>query len=151
MTDIPFDSRTARHELPLLFAGQAQKESFVNEALARIDALLHLAVEAVQAAPPDGPSDGQAWIIAPAPSGDWSERAGLIAARQGGQWLYFVPREGMRAFDRGSLRELVFRNGWIAAERPDEAIGGTTVDSEARQAIARVITELQRVGIFSSN
>ena len=36
---VDFDTATARHGFPMLVAGQAQKEFFVNEALARIDAL----------------------------------------------------------------------------------------------------------------
>ena len=36
MSDPIFDSRTLRHDLPYLFPGQAQKEGYVNEALAHM-------------------------------------------------------------------------------------------------------------------
>ena len=68
MSDPLYDSRTARFDLPLLFAGQAQKEGTVNEVAARIDALLHGAIEGELAAPPISPSDGQAWLVSAAPS-----------------------------------------------------------------------------------
>lgn len=149
MTDISFDSRTAGHDLPLLFTGQAQKETFVNEALARIDSLLHLVVDAVLPAPPAAPADGAAWIVSAPATGEWSGREGQIAARQAGNWLYFVPRAGMRAFDRGRVQELLFRDQWIAPVRPAAPDGGSTIDSQARAAIANLVGELTRVGIFS--
>ncbi len=38
---VQFEGATPRFALPLLFAGQAQKEFFVNEALLRADMVLH--------------------------------------------------------------------------------------------------------------
>ncbi len=58
---IVFETATAKFELPLLFAGQAQKEFFVNEALSRADLLLHCAIEGETAAPPPAPQAGQVW------------------------------------------------------------------------------------------
>ena len=59
---VDFDTATARHGFPMLVAGQAQKEFFVNEALARIDALLHPAFETVANTPPAVPAAGE-WIL----------------------------------------------------------------------------------------
>src|SRR4051794_1231339 len=115
MSDPLFVSRTARFDLPLLFAGQTQKEGFVNETSARIDALLHGAIEGEQAAPPTSPSDGQAWLVAPGASGDWSGQSGKIAARQGGNWLFAVPRDGMKLLNRTSGQEIRYAGTWKAA------------------------------------
>lgn len=83
-----FDSRTARFDFPLLFAGQAQKESYVNELAARIDSLIHASVEGELALPPTLPIDGQCWLVGPSASGAWAGKSGLIAARQAGNWLF---------------------------------------------------------------
>lgn len=151
MPDSLFDNRTTRFELPLLFAGQAQKELFVNELAARLDALLHGAVEAELAAPPASPSDGQTWLIASGASGEWSGKTGQIAARQAGNWLYFVPRDGLRLLNRATGHDLRYKGSWQAASRPAAPSGGTTIDGEARAAINALISSLTTAGIIPAS
>jgi len=146
-----FDSRTPRLDLPLLFAGQSQKEGYVNEITARLDALLHCTVEAEQAAPPVAPEDGKSWLIAAGASGDWSGKVGQIAMRQAGNWLFAQPRDGMRLFNRAASQEVLFNAGWQVASRPALPVGGTIVDSEARTAIAAIIVSLTTAGIIPAS
>jgi len=146
-----FDSRTPRFDLPLLFAGQSQKEGYVNEITARLDALLHCAVEAEQTAPPTAPVDGQCWLIATSASGEWNGKSGQIAMRQAGNWLYAQPRDGMRLFNRASDQDMLFNAGWQAASRPATPSGGTTIDAEARTAIAAIMASLTTAGIIPAN
>lgn len=148
MPDPLFDSRTARFALPLLFAGQAQKEGYVNEIAARIDALLHGAIEAEQSTPPVNPIDGQCWLVAAGASGDWLGQSGRIAARQAGNWLFFDPRDGMKVLNRATGQEFRFSSGWKAATRPAAPSGGTTVDAEARAAITALLASLTTAGII---
>ena len=151
MPDPIFDTTTARFELPLLFAGQAQKEGYVNEMAARIDALLHLAVEAELGIPPASPNDGQAWLIAAGASGGWSGKAGQVAARQAGNWLYFSPRHGMRLLNRGTGQFIQFTGTWTAPSRPATPSGGSVVDVEARAAIAALLSSLTNAGIVPAS
>jgi hypothetical protein len=131
-----------------MLAGQSQKEGYVNEITARLDALLHCAAEAEQAAPPVAPEDGKSWLIAAGASGDWSGRSGQIAMRQSGNWLYALPRDGMRVFNRSTDQDMLYNAGWQAASRPAAPSGGTTVDTEARTAIAAIIASLTTAGII---
>lgn len=147
MPDPLFDSRTPRFDMPLLFAGQAQKEGYVNEATARIDALLHGAIEAETATPPVAPGDGLCWLVGSSPTGDWSGQAGKIAARQAGNWLFFTPRDGMKLLNRATGQDIRYKTGWQVAARPVAPTGGTTIDSEARSAIAAILASLTTAGI----
>ena len=145
---ISFDSSSARFELPFLFAGQSQKEGFVNECAARTDALLHCAIEGEAAAPPATPVDGTSWLVGPAPSGAWIGQTGKIAARQSGNWLFFVPRDGMRVLNRASGQEIRYHGSWKIATRPALPTGGTTIDAEARAAISALIASLTTAGVI---
>lgn len=161
---------TTHFALPLLAAGQAQKELFHNEALVRIDALLHPVVEALGTrTPPADPAPGQSWVVGPAPTGEWIGAAGQIALWCEGGWRFIVPREGLaitlregglRAVWRGGEWEIgilaasqvvVGGNRVIASRQPAIAdpAGGTTADDEARAAIARVLAALRAHGLIA--
>ncbi len=148
MSDPLFDSRTARHDFPLLFAGQAQKEGFVNEALTRVDALLHGAVEAELAAPPAAPAEGQCWLVGQRASGAWNSHAGKIAAYAGGNWLFFAPRDGMHVLNRATGQYIRFMAGWKAPGRPGAPTGGTTIDNEARKSLLALFQSLTEAGVL---
>jgi len=152
MTDlISLDSASPRFALPLLFAGQAQKEVFVNEALSMIDGLLHCAVEEIVAVPPLVPDEGSAWLIAEDSTGDWADRGGQIALRQTSQWLFAAPRDGMRVLNKETGQDLRRTNGaWVAATAPAPLTGGAVVDTEARAMLAALVASLRQAGIFAT-
>ena len=152
MTDpISFPSATPRFALPLLFAGQSQKEFYVNEAHALTDALLHAACESEAADPPATPAEGEAWLVATGANCDWAGQDGKLAARQAGNWLFATPTEGMRLFDRSTGQMLLYRGGWQRPATPSAPSGGAVVDTEARAAIAELMTALSAAGLFPSS
>jgi len=149
MTDpFLFESTSPRFGLPLLHAGQAQKEVFVNEAHALADALLHGAIEGESAAPPATPADGECWLVAGGASGAWAGHDGAIACRQGGNWLFVAPRDGLRLLDRSTGQDMRFFASWQIPSPATEPTGGSTVDSEARATLSALLGALRTAGIF---
>lgn len=136
---VDFTATSPRHAFPFLVAGQAQKEFLVNEALARIDALLHPVVDGELAEPPTGAQPGQCWLVADGAAGDWAGREGAIASWDGYQWTYCAPHPGMVVYDASAGQRIVFGTTWQRAARPEDPVGGTVVDVEARAAIAALI------------
>ena len=135
MTDpLIFTDRSPLTGLPYLFAGQAQKEPTVNEALARIDALLSRSVEGESGSPPPDPADGECWIVGTSANGPWD---GLFAP----------PQPGWQVYDRAAGLRRTWMDGWRAPTLPDEPAGGTTIDVEARAAIAALIEELRSAAV----
>ncbi|MBX9896635.1 MAG: DUF2793 domain-containing protein [Qipengyuania sp.] len=145
-------ARTPRHGLPYLFPGQAQKEAFVNEALARLDALVQPVVLDERATPPAAPSPGDSYLLAQGASGTWSGHDRDIAVWAENQWLYLPPREGARVYDlaSGSLALFTTADGWRRIDAPALPTGGATQDIEARGALAAIVAALRAAGVFSA-
>lgn len=161
-------NETSRFALPFILPGQAQKELFHNEALARLDIALHPAVEgAPLAVPPLAPSPGQAWIIAAGASGDWSGKDGAIASWTEGGWRFLLPTSGMSVwnkdmglllhFDAGTwsgdvaATKIVIEGQQVLGPRQPAVpspSGGTTIDAEARAAIAAIAAALMSHGLI---
>lgn len=164
-------NQSDRLKLPLLAAAQAQKEVTHNEALALADIAVQAVVQAVApAGVPGAPTLGQCWIVGAAPSGVWAGRAGAIAAWTSGGWRFVEPFEGMEAWsiaDNTSVRRTAA--AWtvgaatavtlsisglqvVGARRPRilGPTGGTTLDVQARAAIATVIASLEAHGLLSA-
>ncbi|GGB88667.1 hypothetical protein GCM10011494_03700 [Novosphingobium endophyticum] len=82
--------------------------------------------------------------------GAWAGRDLSLACRQGGNWLFVEPRDGLRILDRSTGQEQVLFGSWRKASLPTEPLGGSTVDGEARLAINELITALQALGLLPS-
>lgn len=145
---VTFENATPRFALPYLYAGQAQKEVFVNEALALADALLHSSVAGEAAAPPAQPAEGENWLVAAGATGDWAGHDHSLASRRGGSWLFVAPRDGMRIFDLSLGQERLFFGSWRKASVLSEPLGGSIVDGEARAAITQLISSLKALGVL---
>ena len=163
---------TPRLGLPLLIAGQVQKELFHNEALTMIDLLLNGSVEGPPiAAPPATPSLGIFYRVASAgANGAFSGHEGSLAGYCAGGWRFVMPVEGMRLTERASGVELAFRGGaWtsgvlrasevaidglkVLGSRGSliaEAAGGTTIDTQARLVVAQILTTLRTHGLIAT-
>lgn len=161
--------QTARFKIPLLSAGQAQKEFTHNEALERIAALLCPVVDgAPQTAPPANPAIGACYLVAAGGAGDWAGQDGAIACFTVGGWRFIEPVEGVIVTARSSGEPLQWRSGaWesgisrcqqvriggqtVLRERqpdvPDPA-GGAVIDGESRAALVAILGALRAHGII---
>ncbi|WP_293968442.1 DUF2793 domain-containing protein [Sphingomonas sp.] len=162
---------TPRLSMPLLQAGQAQKEVLHNEAITLLDALVAGVVEGSgDNDPPLSPAPGSTWIIGSAPSGDWTGQAGAVALWTAGGWRFVAAREGMSFRLRDSeLRIECGASGWgsgavhatsivVDGEQTvgprlsgiSDPAGGAIVDAEARGALAAILVALRTHGLIGS-
>jgi hypothetical protein len=96
-----FDDVSPRLGLPYVVAAQAQKHIPINESLARLDALVQLAVESrALAAQPASPVAGGVWILPAGATGTaWAgQPAGTLMRFEAGAWESLVPAEGVLAW-----------------------------------------------------
>lgn len=146
----PASRRACAGRSTATLAGQAQKEFFVNEAHALLDALLHPAVEGEANDPPMSPVQGETWLVGSAPTSAWAEHTGDLASFQAGTWVFAAPRDGLRVLDKSAGQDIRYDGGWQRAATPASPTGGATIDSEARAAIAELVSALVAGGILAS-
>ena len=144
-----FSATSSRHALPFLFAGQAQKEFTVNEALAKIDVLLHPVVQGRVTSEPLSPEEGDCFLVTGPATGIFTGHEDRLASWDGQQWSFLDPAEGMVVHENASGFRLAFASGWQAPPSVGEPSGGATVDVEARDAIAALASALRNFGIIS--
>lgn len=157
--------------LPLLAAGQAQKEVTHNEALALADMLIQPVVQSVApASVPATPAAGECWIVGSSATGAWSGHDGELACWTGGGWRFAAAFEGMRiwsladgvfvhrtatAWDTGQehVDALFVRGEKVVGERGAaiaNPTGGSVVDGEARTAVASILGALRAHGLIAA-
>ncbi|HEY0132069.1 MAG TPA: DUF2793 domain-containing protein [Allosphingosinicella sp.] len=160
---------TPRFALPFILPGQAQKELFHNEALARIDLALHPAVEGPPAAgPPPAPAQGECWIVAAAAGGDWSGQDDKLAMWTENGWRFLAPQPGTSVWNKAAAVPLLWDGyQWgegelagagllvdgvrvVGPRQPGVASpsGGTIIDAEARVAINALTAALMSHGLI---
>lgn len=164
-------SITDRLSLPLLTAGQAQKEVTHNEALALVDVLTQAVVEAVgPAAIPASPSAGQCWIVGVGATGAWAGNDGAIACRTAGGWRFVAPTDGLSVWSRSDSTYVQRVNGaWmvgvanvkhltvnqISVVGPQQPAivsptAGAVIDAESRAAITAILFALRAHGLIAT-
>lgn len=160
-----------RYALPLLQSGQAQKEVTHNQAVAAIDALLHLAVASRSTAiAPPAPVAGSAWIVGAEAGGIWAGRAGMLALFDSAGWSFVAPRDGCLAYvldegvyavraggswhaDAWPVRALAIGGRTMLAAAPPvlpPLAGGAVVDVQARAAIETLTNALRGMGLIAA-
>ena len=147
------DNESSRHQLPFLVVAQAQKEITHNEALARIDTLLHPVVQGSIAEPPilSQSDSGKCWLISAGASGAWQGKSGHIAYWTGGSWRYLSPVEGMRVKNLSNATEVISIAGqWTIAPTIADPQLGAVIDVEARAAIVTLLSHFRMIGQLAS-
>ncbi len=149
---------TARLGLPLLIAGQGQKDITHNEALFLLDTLVQASVlSRAVGVPPATPVAGQCWIIPATATGEWEGRGNQLAAWTEGGWRYLPPRTAMLIRVQDENADYRFDGAaWLPAApfgAPAPVVappsGGSVVDVEARAAILSLIDRLKLLRLIN--
>lgn len=139
--------------LPYIQPSQAQKHVTHNEAVARLDLLVQLTVEAFDAeTPPGAPTEGQVWALGAAPTDDWAGQGGKIAAFDNGVWAFTAPSAGWSAVLRGAAEMRIWTGtswqtpGFSGLDNLDGIGINTSHDATNRLAVSADATLLSHEG-----
>ena len=143
--------QSARLEMPYILPSQAQKHVTHNEALVRLDGVVQMVLEEVDAAtPPAAPSEGQVWALGAAPTGVWAGQAGLLAQWQNPGWAFITPQAGWHGWNVTGDTFVVFDGSvWtpVVESQNLEGIGiQTSWDSTNRLALSSAASLFSHAG-----
>ena len=140
---------TSHLEITLLEQSQAQKEITINEAFARIDAVLNGgAIDRDLATPPASPAEGDVYIVAASPTGAWSGKAGKIAYYDQ-LWRFISPREGMVSWVNDEDLLVVYHSGsWQTVTTGG---GGSSASSDFATVVEGRLTLTSGMAVTSSD
>ena len=143
---------TANLNLPELGASQNQKYLTVNTAFNYLDGLIQLSVlSRTINIPPASPSEGDRYIIGPAPTGIWSGLAGRVAIFIGTAWQFFTPQDGWQAFDIAAGEYLLYQGTWQSIGNFLSGtlmpVGGTTITADFTVTYGSSVFELNEFGL----
>ncbi len=163
-------TQTARLAAPLIESGQIDKATTHNEALTIFDLGICAAVDGYLAeTPPASPAVGDCFVVGASPTGAWAGHGEALAGYTAGGWRFIAPVDGLTALVKASGQFAVYNGGWELGQirgaglsvggnqvvgarlaAVANAAGGTTVDSEARAAIAAILDRLRQHGLIAS-
>lgn len=161
--------QTLRLGLPLIAAGQSQKDVTHNEAVLALDRIVALAVVSrTHASPPAAATAGEIQIVPAGGEAAWGQPAGSLMQWQGAGWQVQAPRDGQLALLQDEAVLLVYNQVWQAllpvgglliSGRPVLAAapasiapptGGATVDIQARAVLSALLSTLLQQGILAT-
>ncbi len=133
-------TETARLELPLVQAAQAQKHVTVNEAFERLDALVQLSINSIGATTaPASPGEGDVHVVGVGAAGDWLGSDGLLAVFANNGWLFVAPLIGWRGW-----REDI--GGFVTFDGVDWVEGAGSISPNGAGFVHRTIEVDHAVG-----
>ncbi|WP_249695451.1 DUF2793 domain-containing protein [Stappia sp. WLB 29] len=132
---------TLNLKLPMLAAAQAQKHVTHNDALAVLDALIHLSVSSKsEVNPPVAPNDGSRHIVPEGGTGAWAGNGGCVACWHSGDWRFHAPRTGWLAWVEDEGKFVAWQeNGWMDLPGAFDQLGvNATPGEDNRLAVGGV-------------
>ncbi|CAD5275512.1 conserved hypothetical protein [Bosea sp. 62] len=146
-------SDTPRLGLPLLAAGQAQKHVTHNDALMRLDALVHLVVASrTQTVPPASPGETAAYIVPAGGTGVFAGHQDDLAIFEDGAWSFLDPRSGWQAWVSDEAEHHVWTGTQWRRSQPVSSLGAalwgvnTTADTTNRLSVSADATLFNHAG-----
>lgn len=130
---------TAHMGLTLLESAQAQKEITINEALARLDAILNAGViDRHLATPPASPDEGDVYIVASGAKGAWSGKEAQVAYFDQ-VWRFIVPNAGLTLWVSDENAHYVYNgSAWVASGGGGGVAGwGVCEERQCRTPVCR--------------
>mgnify|MGYP000002479936 FL=1 len=138
--------------LPYLHPSQAQKHVTHNAALQRLDQLVQLRLDSLDAAaPPGSPTAGETHALGASPTGVWAGQGRQLASWDGTAWQFTPPQEGWLAWDLSAAELRVWDDtaqAWqgAAPSQLDQLGIATAADGVNRLAVSSPATLLTHSG-----